>query len=590
MNRRQFVESLIAAAALPIDGVRGFTSAPGGAQAPATSVTPPRRPAPALWYGRAASKWVEALPVGNGRLGAMVFGDVGVERLQINDDTLWSGGPGGWDTPGAKTALAEVRRLALAGDYAAADKAAHGLMGTFTQSYLPLGDLWLTFEHGNLGRNYRRELRLGDAVAAVRYQVGDVRYTREVIASHPAGVIAVRIAADRPGLVTFDARVASPLRHAVTVEDGVIRLRGVAPAHVEPSYYQADVPVQYGRDGGVPAGQWAAGEKPQPHKGRRTLPGMRFEMAVGVVADGGTVSTSATGLRVEGADAATLLLATATAFNGFDKDPARDGRDPGPIVVRQIAAARATAWPALRDAHVADHRALFDRLTLELPAAPAEDLPTDRRIAARGGSDPGLVELLFQYGRYLLIASSRPGTQPANLQGVWNDDVRAPWSSNYTININTQMNYWPAESANLAELHEPLLAFIRDLVGHRHADRVVDVRHARLDGAPQRRHLAALRHGRRLGQRRPGVGHVGDGRAVAGAAPLRALPVRRRPRLAARQGVSGAARRRRVRPRLARRRRQGPPRHRAVDVAREQVPAPAASRARSRPARPWIWR
>jgi alpha-L-fucosidase 2 len=464
MNRRQFVESLIAAAALPIDGVRGsFTPEAGAAQAPVTSVTPPRRPAPALWYGRAASKWVEALPVGNGRLGAMVFGDVGVERLQINDDTLWSGGPGNWDTPGGKTALAEVRRLALAGDYAAADKAAHGLMGAFTQSYLPLGDLWLTFEHGNLGRNYRRELRLGDAVATVRYQVGEVRYTREVIASHPAGVIAVRIAADRPGLVTFDARVASPLRHAVAVEDGVIRLRGVAPAHVEPSYYQDDVPVQYGREGGVPAGQWAAAEKPQPHKGRRTLPGMRFELAVGVVAEGGAVSTSATGVRVEGADAATVLLATATAFNGFDKDPARDGRDPGPIVVRQITAARATAWPALRDAHVADHHALFDRLALELPAAPVEDLPTDRRIAARGGSDPGLVELLFQYGRYLLIASSRPGTQPANLQGVWNEDVRAPWSSNYTININTQMNYWPAESANLAELHEPLLAFIRDL-------------------------------------------------------------------------------------------------------------------------------
>ena len=149
----------------------------------------------------------------------------------------------------------------------------------------------------------------------------------------------------------------------------MIRLRGVAPAHVEPSYYQADVPVQYGRDGGVPAGQWAAGETPKPHKGRRTLPGMRFELAVGVVAEGGTVSTSATGMRVEGADAATLLLATATAFNGFDKDPARDGRDPGPIVVRQLARrSRHARGRALRDAHVADHRALFDRLTLELPA------------------------------------------------------------------------------------------------------------------------------------------------------------------------------------------------------------------------------
>ena len=355
MNRRQFVESLIAAAALPIDGGRGFLPVLDDGQAPSTPALPaqtPRSSGPMLWYGRAATKWVEAVPVGNGRLGAMVFGDVGVERLQVNDDTLWSGGPGSWDNPGARAALAEVRRLTLAGDYAAADKAARGLMGAFTQSYLPLGDLWLTFEHGNLGRNYRRELHLGDAVAGVRYQVGDVRYTREVIASAPAGVIAVRIAADRPGLVTFDARAACALRHAVAVEDGVIRLRGVAPAHVEPSYYQADVPVQYGREGGVPAGQWAAGETPQPHKGRRTLPGMRFELAVGVVAEGGTVSTSASGLRVEGADAATVLLATATAFNGFDKDPARDGRDPGPIVVRQIAAARATGWPALRDAHV----------------------------------------------------------------------------------------------------------------------------------------------------------------------------------------------------------------------------------------------
>ena len=183
MNRRQFVESLIAARGAadrrrPRLHVRGWRRAGAGDVGHAAAA-----PAPALWYGRAASKWVEALPVGNGRLGAMVFGDVGVERLQINDDTLWSGGPGGWDTPGAKAALAEVRRLALAGDYAAADKAARGLMGAFTQSYLPLGDLWLTFEHGNLGRNYRRELRLGDAVAAVRYQVGEVRYTREVIAS-----------------------------------------------------------------------------------------------------------------------------------------------------------------------------------------------------------------------------------------------------------------------------------------------------------------------------------------------------------------------------------------------------------------------
>jgi alpha-L-fucosidase 2 len=464
MKRRHFVESLLAAAALPIDGVRGsLMHGAEAAQAPATSVTLPPRSAPTLWYGRAASKWVEALPVGNGRLGAMVFGDVGVERLQINDDTLWSGGPSNWDRPDAKATLAEVRRLTLAGDYTAADAAAKRLMGAFTQSYLPLGDVWITFEHGNLGRNYRRELHLGDAVATVRYQVGDVRYTREVIASHPAGVIAVRISADRPGLVTFDVRTASPLRHGVSVEDGLVRLRGVAPAHVDPSYYGSDVPVQYGRDGGEPGGQWRADRPATPKEGRRTLPGMRFELALAATAEGGQVTTSATGLRVEGATAATLFIATATGFNGFDKDPARDGRDPGPIVVRQLATVRSTAWPALREAHAADHRALFDRLTLELPPGSSEPLATDRRIATRGGADPGLVELLFQYGRYLLIASSRPGTQPANLQGIWNEEVRAPWSANYTININTEMNYWPAESAGLPELHEPLLTFIGEL-------------------------------------------------------------------------------------------------------------------------------
>ena len=259
MNRRQFVESLIAAAALPIDGARGFTPAPAARRRQPRLPRRRGRPTPTLWYGRAATKWVEALPVGNGRLGAMVFGDVGVERLQINDDTLWSGGPGGWDTPGAKAALAEVRRLDAGRRLRGRRQGRRRADGRLHPVLPAARRLWLTFEHGNLGRSYRRELHLGDAVAAVRYQVGDIRYTREVIASHPAGVIAVRIAADRPGLVTFDARVASPLRHAVTVEDGVLRLRGVAPAHVEPSYYGSDVPVQYGREGGVPAGQWAAG-------------------------------------------------------------------------------------------------------------------------------------------------------------------------------------------------------------------------------------------------------------------------------------------------------------------------------------------
>ena len=464
MNRRQFVESLIAAAALPVDRLGAARLEPSPqAPAPAGGPVPSVRRPPVIWFPRAAAKWVEALPVGNGRLGAMVFGDVGLERLQINDDTLWSGGPADWDAPGGRTRLPELRRAMLAGDGKAAEAVARQMMGAYTQSYLPLGDVWLTFEHGNIARGYRRTLHLGDAVAGVTYMVGDVAYTREVIASQPAGVIAVRIAAERPGLVTFDVRATSRLRSEIAAEDGLLRLRGIAPAHVEPSYYGSDVPVQYGHDGGEPGGRWAAGETARPRGRRRTLPGMRFELAIGAVTDGGRVTASGSGLRIEGASAATLVIATATAFNGYDKDPALAGRDPGPIVVRQVRQALTTPWTALREAHVTDHRALFDRVALELPPPPAEDLPTDRRVATRGGSDPGLVELVFQYGRYLLIASSRPGTQPANLQGLWNDDVRAPWSSNYTININTQMNYWPAETTGLPDLHEPLLTFVREL-------------------------------------------------------------------------------------------------------------------------------
>ena len=458
MNRRQFVQSLLAAANLPLaampSGGRDQVPADRGAIGGSS---------PLLWYTRAATRWVEALPVGNGRLGAMVFGDVGRERLQLNDDTLWSGGPAAWDTPGARQVLPELRRLTLAGKYADADRLAKKMMGPFTQSYLPLGDLWLTFEHGNIARDYRRELNLREAIASVRYRVGNVGYTRDVIASHPAGIIAVRLAADRPGMLTFDALLSSGLRHSVTAEDGVLRLRGVAPAHVDPSYYQTDVPVQYGHVGGNAGGHWATDETPHAGGGRRTLPGMRFELALAATADGGRISYGASGLRVEGANAVTLVVSSATGFNGYDKDPALDGRDPGPIVLAPIRPALETPWTALRDAHVADHRALFDRLSLELPATHPDTLATDQRILTRGSSDAGLVQLLFQYGRYLLIGSSRPGTQPANLQGIWNEDVRAPWSSNYTININTQMNYWPAETAALPELHEPLLDFIREL-------------------------------------------------------------------------------------------------------------------------------
>ena len=471
MKRRTFLERVLAsAAALPLARDVGPATASPRPEAPAlhpgddrglpaAQQTAPRRPL-TLSYPYAASKWVEALPVGNGRLGAMVFGNVGVERLQLNDDTLWSGGPSDWNNPAARKALPEVRALVAERRFVEADRVSRQLMGPFTQSYLPLGDLLIAFDHGNLGSDYRRTLDLADAAVTVRYRNGEVLFTRDVIASHPADVVAVRLTANRPRMLRFHARLSSPLRHATMAEDGKLLLVGHAPSHVDPSYYDTDEPVLYDRVPvhGVPrrgAARAGATEASQS--------GMRFEAHLAAVLSDGESSADHDGLHVIGATEATLLVAMATSFGGYDK-PAAAGRNARAVAAASLAAAVRTPWHDLRRDHVQDHRALFDRVSLDLGDALAPpDLPTDRRIATLGAKDPRLVELLFQYGRYLLIACSRPGTQAANLQGLWNEDVRAPWSANYTININTQMNYWPAETTGLPELHEPLVTMVEEL-------------------------------------------------------------------------------------------------------------------------------
>jgi alpha-L-fucosidase 2 len=447
VSRREFVkQSAALAGALTVERAGAGHSKAGATQQVASDLT--------LWYRRPAQQWVEALPVGNGRLGAMVFGGVERERLQLNEDTLWTGGPRDWNNPNAPKALAEVRRLVAEGKYVEADRAARGMQGLYTQSYAPLGDLVLTFEHGNASRGYRRQLDLQSAIAAVRYRIGDTNYVREVIASHPDQAIVVRLSADRPGMITFTATLDSLLRHDVQQDGDVLKLAGRAPAHADPSYFDSGkTPIVYRDDDG-----------------------MSFEARLSAVASGGRTWVDRAGLHVRGADEVVLRLAAATSFNGYDKHPVREGRAPGPLATAQLRAASAKPWAALRDAHVAAHRALFDRVSLELvsatpPEKSPQDLPTDERINSLGAKDLALVGLLFQYGRYLLISSSRPGTQPANLQGIWNEETRPPWSSNYTININAQMNYWPAESTNLAELHEPFIDFIERVAvnGHRTA-------------------------------------------------------------------------------------------------------------------------
>jgi alpha-L-fucosidase 2 len=409
---------------------------------PAVAADPPMR----LWYEKPAAVWVEALPVGNGRLGAMVFGDPRSERLALNEDTLWSGGPTSWNNPEAQSWLPKVREAVFAGHYAEADALCKKMQGPYNQSYQPLGDLLLEVELPGAVESYRRELDLDRAIATTTFRSGEASYTREVFASFPDQVIVARLSADRPGRVSFTARLSSPLRHAAASEgEHAIAMRGRAPSHVDPSYLRdTKDPVRYDEAEGAE--------------------GMRFTTIVRALVSGGTVRTTPEGrLEVRGANEAVLLLSAGTSFHEFDKSPAREGVDPNTVARRSLAAAASKPFAALRDAHVADHARLFRRVRLEL-GSPAADRPTDERLRTyRHGEDLALVALVFQYGRYLLIASSRPGTQPANLQGIWNDQVRPPWSSNWTININSEMNYWPAELTNLSECHEPMLRFVSEL-------------------------------------------------------------------------------------------------------------------------------
>ncbi|NOZ55184.1 MAG: glycoside hydrolase family 95 protein, partial [Calditrichaeota bacterium] len=396
-----------------------------------------------LYYRHPAVYWEEALPLGNGSLGAMLFGAVGTEHLQLNFDELWSGGPRNWNNPEARKLLPKVRKLIFEGKFVEAYKLCRGMQGPYTESYEPLGDLWITFDHGDRGWRYRRELDL-KTVATVRYRIGDVTYTRQVLTSYPDSVLAIRLTADRPGMLSFTLYLTSPLRHRSFLEGQIYGIHGRAPSHVGPAHGDETTPVVYAE--------------------ADTGNGMWFRCGVRVLPEGGKMWLDGDGVHVRNADAATVLLAAATSFNGYDKVPTTQGKNPAPIVRRVLERAASRSWSSLLTRHVQDYKTLFDRVSLELGSSAAkQDMPTDQRLVKLGANDPDLVETLFQFGRYLLIASSRPGTQPANLQGIWNHWVRPPWSSNYTININTEMNYWPAEVCNLSECHEPLFDMVAAL-------------------------------------------------------------------------------------------------------------------------------
>jgi alpha-L-fucosidase 2 len=381
-----------------------------------------------LWYDEPAGQWTDALPIGNGRLGAMVFGDGGYELLQLNEDTLYAGRPYDPNNPEALKALPEVRRLIFEGRY----REAHDLVGAKMMArplkqmpYQPVGLLRVRFTHES-ATNYRRHLDLNTAIAGVSYKDGRVTFTREMFASPVDQVIVVSLTADHPGQMSFTATFETAQEATVSVDGpNTLALHG-----------------ENGDAFGI--------------KG-----GLKFEARVLVLARGGNTIAHHEKIIVSNADSAVLLIAAATSYRSY-KDTSGN---PGAIISEQLSRARRKSLDSLRAAHVREHQRLFHRVKLDLGRTEAANLPTDERPAQfLKGLDPHLATLYFQYGRYLLISSSRPGTQPANLQGIWNFLMEPPWESKYTININTEMNYWPAETTNLSECHEPLLRMVSELV------------------------------------------------------------------------------------------------------------------------------
>ncbi len=466
----------------------------GAAQAPpvpgeaSAAGREPERPARVLWYRRPAEAWHEALPVGNGRLGAMVFGGVGTERLQLNDDTLYAGEPGPVGVVPIHRHVEEAFDLVRHGRYEEADRfvAAH-MLGRNHQSYTTLGDLRLVMQHEGEAADYDRRLDLREAVVRVRYRAGGAVFTREVFASAPDDVLVVRLTCDRPGRIGFDAVLATPHAFARLTPCGptAVALSAKAPMHacnrtireIRQLGDTAKYPWLFDAEGRltVPADE---GDR-VIYAPRADGPGMRFEARVRALTEGGRASADAGGLHVRGADAVTLLVAAATSFNGFRTSPSAAGADPSASCARALDRAAGRPFDRLRADHAADHRRLFDRVTLCLGPAATADLPTDERLGRFAETrDPDLAALVFQYGRYLLTASSRPGTQPANLQGLWCQDAHAAWNGGYTTNINAEMNYWPAEVAALGECHEPLIQLVRECAetGRQTAERAYGLR------------------------------------------------------------------------------------------------------------------
>jgi alpha-L-fucosidase 2 len=425
-----------------------------------------------LWYTKPASQWVDALPIGNGRLGAMVFGggaidpidfknlrvdhaagpvptDPAKETLQLNEDTLWSGLPVDGNNLDAKNHLPAVRKAVLEQkDYHLADQLCLKMQGLFAEAYQPIGSLHVDCTHPGEVTEYRRELDLASAVAVTRYKVDDVQFERTAFSTAPDQAIVLRISASKAGQLNTTVWMDGPLVKSVKAVTGNrLLLTGKAAKHVAGA--------------GHPGGENPVVFSDVPGEG------MSYAAMLQVDVEGGRISANGDRLLIHGATVCTIVLTAATGYRGFDQKPDTPQSQVNERTGQQLGAALKRSYSELRLRHMADYRKLFDRVSLTLgtnPAASQPSQPTDQRLANFAAApDPSLLALYFHYGRYLLISSSRPGTQAANLQGIWNYQVQPPWSSNWTANINVQMNYWLAETCNLSDCTEPLLTLVEGL-------------------------------------------------------------------------------------------------------------------------------
>jgi alpha-L-fucosidase 2 len=396
----------------------------------------PTDPSQTLWYDEPAEVWTEALPVGNGRLGAMIYGGTKEETIQFNEETLWTGQPHDYAHKGAHKYLDELRELLWKGK----QKKAHALgnehfmsepFGQF--SYQPFGNILLDFPGHENAVNYKRQLNLEDAISSVYYEVDGVKFKRDVFTSTPDQLTAIRIEADKQGVINFSATMDSPhTKYEVLVDGNEIVLTGLSNNY------------------------------PNEQKRRGTYPESKvtFEARLKVVNDGGELVQDGNLIQIKNAKSATLYLVAATSFVDFSDISA----DPAKRCVEYLSAFDGKSYEEIKASHIADYQELYSRVNLDLGKSEISERPTgERLISFKQDEDPSMVALLYQYGRYLLISSSRQGTQPANLQGIWNERLIPPWDSKYTININAEMNYWPAEITNLSELADPVIRLVEEL-------------------------------------------------------------------------------------------------------------------------------